>query len=113
MIKCAEKSPRICNDGSIRWYEGDTFELEFNLNFTDDNGDPVPTAADDKIEICIRDKISNKSVYETAVVGTNKLIISIDENATKNFTVGEYYYCVKRNSNYITTIMRKNKIVVE
>lgn len=113
MIKCAEKSPRICDDGSIRWYVGDTFELELDFTFTDDNDDVVPVTSTDRIEICIRSSVTNNIIYENSVVGTNKLIININEDVAKNFVAGEYYYNVKRNSNYITTIMKKNKMVVE
>lgn len=113
MIKCAEQSPRICKDGSIRWYEGDTFELEFELEFTDENDNPIEALPNDQITICFRNKINLDIVYETNVIGTNKLKVCIDDEATKKFKVGEYYYCVRRNSKFITTLMRNNTIVVE
>lgn len=112
MIKCAEQSPRICNDGTIRWYEGDTFSLEFDLIFTDDNGEEVPTQETDEITICFRDKLE-RIIYETSVVGTTILNVIIDEETTKKFKRGTYKYCVRRKSDYITTIMRMNEVVIE
>lgn len=112
MIKCAEKSPRICKDGSIRWYAGDTFILHFNLEFSDDDGNNVPTNSSDEITICFRDALNNV-VHEEKVVGTNVLTLNIDEETTKSFKQGEYHYCVRRNADFITTLMRKNKVVVE
>ena len=40
-MKVAEQSPRICKDGSIRWYAGDTFVLTLVFNITDENGNPI------------------------------------------------------------------------
>ena len=33
----AKQSPRIEKDGSLRWYEGDTFSLTFNFSMKDVN----------------------------------------------------------------------------
>ena len=112
MVKCAEQSPRICEDGSIRWYVGDTFSLEFDLTFTDDAGDIVETLPSDKIKICFTDMCQNV-IHETEVTGTNVLTVNIDAEATKKFKVGKYNYCVRRVSQFTTTIMRLNRVVVE
>lgn len=112
MIKCAEQSPRICSDGSIRWYEGDTFELEFNFTFKDENGFNVEVLPNDEISICFRD-ICNDVIYETSVIGTTTLTVVIDSETSSKFKVGRYKYCVKRISNFVTTVMRKNEVVVE
>lgn len=112
MVKCAEQSPRICEKGIIHWYEGDTFELNFELTFTDDSGGVIPTLETDVISICFRDRYENV-VYETTVIGKNVLPICVDEEITKLFKKGEYHYCVKRNSQFITTIMKENPVLVE
>ena len=111
-VKCAEVSPRICNDGSIRWYEGDTFILEFNLTFRDSSDNVLETTEKDEISIVFNDKYSNV-VWETKVIGTNILPIHVDEEVTKLFKVGKYTYCVKRNADFITTLMKNNMVVVE
>ena len=112
MLKCAEQSPRICDDGTIRWYEGDTFNLEFDLTFTDEAGNELPVEANDKVSICFKN-IANEIVYEYEVIGTNILNININEEVTKKFKIGDYRYCVRRNAQYITTVIHKNKVVVE
>ena len=112
MVKCAEQSPRICEDGIIRWYEGDTFELEFELTFTDDNDNPITIQPGDKIAICFTDQYQN-IIHTIETVGTNILKVAIDNEATKKFKKGKYNYCVRRIANYTTTIMRLNKVVVE
>lgn len=112
MIKCAEKSPRICDKGIIHWYEGDTFELDFELTFTDDTGEIIPIKETDEISICFRDRYKN-IIYETKVIGTNTLPICINKEITKLFKAGKYSYCVRRNSEFITTIMKENIVLVE
>lgn len=111
MIKCANKSPRICGDSSIRWYEGDTFELNFEMTFTDDEGNEIPTDSDTTITICFRK--NNVLVHEVSVVGNNLVNVVIDKEITKKFKRGVYTYCVRRNGNYITTVIHHNKVVVE
>lgn len=112
MVKCAEQSPRVCEQGIIHWYEGDTFILTFDLTFTDENGESIETKEDDRITICFKDHIG-RVIHETEAIGTTTLNIIIDEEATKKFKVGKYSYCVKRCSNFITTIMRMNEVLVE
>ena len=46
-------------------------------------------------------------------VGTTILNVIIDEETTKKFKRGTYKYCVRRKSDYITTIMRMNEVVIE
>lgn len=113
MIKCAEQSPRICEDGTIKWYEGDTFQLEFDYTFTDENGNVIAAGPDDKIRIYFTSKASLLNVYEAEVVGTNKLLVNVDEDVTKLFKAGEYEYNVRREAQFITTLNKQNKVVVE
>lgn len=112
MIRCAEESPRLCKDGSLRWYEGDTFEIEFDLHFTDDEGYPIHMNPDDKIAIVFTDTYKNE-IYAHENIGTDNLHLIIDDEATKNFPVGSYWYSVRVISKYKTTIIRLNKVVVE
>lgn len=113
MIKCAEQSPRVCDDGTIRWYEGDTFDLKFELTFIDDDGNVITPSPTDKLSICFRNSYG-QIVYETEMVGaSNSLKVNMNEELTKKFKVGSYIYCVRKKTDYITTIMRKNRVVVE
>jgi hypothetical protein len=112
MIKCAERSPRIEEDGSIRWYEGDTFMLEFMFKFSNEDGTEIPAKSTDVIEFDFIN-YAGQSVHNCIFEGTNSVIINMDEITTKKFKRGTYRYNVRRNSKFITTIMDKNKVVVE
>lgn len=113
MIKVAQPSPRVCEDGTIRWYAGDTFEIEFDLSFVDDSGERVDVLPSDEISICFFQNKGMSAIYEMKVVGSSKIVFAVDEELTKQFPCGEYFYNVRRNSVYITTIMKRNRIVVE
>ena len=113
MLKCAEQSPRVCSDGSIRWYEGDTFCLDFELTFTDELDNELEATPNDKISICFTEGLYGRVIFTAEAVGTNTLTVNIDEETTKLFKAGVYKYCVRRESIYTTTVMRYNKVVVE
>ena len=112
MLKCAKNSPRVCEDGSIRWYAGDTFNLEFDITFTDDDDNILEIKPTDKITICFRDAYG-KLVFESETVGTNILNVNIDAETTQKFKQGIYTCCIRLCSNFVTTVIRKNKVVVE
>ena len=112
MVKCAKQSPRICDEGIIHWYEGDTFILTFELTFTNESGDIIETNEKDRITICFNDS-TGKLIYKTEVTGTTTLDVVINEEVTKRFKAGKYSYCVKRCSDFITTIMKMNEVLVE
>lgn len=113
MIKVAEPSPRVCDDGTIRWYYGDTFEIEFNLSFIDDEGEKVEVSPTDEITLAIYQNKGLSAIYETKSVGSSKVTFALDEETTKKFRCGEYFYTIRRNSVYITTLMKRNRMVVE
>ena len=114
MFKYAEKSPRITEDGTICWYEGDTFELTLNFNFIDaESGESIEPQPTDEILICFENFQSNEKVYEAQFKGTNSITLSVDEEVTKLFKVGRYRYSAKRKSQFITTIIHNNLVVVE
>ena len=74
MFKYAEKSPRITEDGTICWYEGDTFELTLNFNFVDaESGESIEPQPTDEILICFENFQSNETVYEAQFKGTNSI----------------------------------------
>ena len=111
-MKCAEESPRLCKDGTIRWYYGDTFPLIFNFDFTNGSDEPIAIQPTDTITICFRDK-SGTPIQKFTSTGTNSITMDFTEEISKKFKVGEYTYHAKLNSDYIKTIMHNNKVVVE
>lgn len=109
---CAKQSPRECPDGTIRWYEGDTFELIFEINILDENNLPIPIGATDTIEVCFRDK-HDTIVHKFTETGSNVITMQFIEEISKKFKTGEYNYCTRFRGDYIKTIMHNNKVVVE
>lgn len=111
-IPCANESPRVCEKGYIHWYEGDTFELTFDITFVDDTGSIVEIQPTDEITICFRDKYQN-ILCEFKTIGSNEITMNFDKEITSKFKVGEYTYCARLNNGWIKTFMRNNIILVE
>lgn len=111
-MKIAEQSPRECKDGTIRWYYGDTFVLTFILSLFDENYKPITIGLTDKIEVIFKD-YNNKLVSQFDSVGTNEVNMIFDVNISNKFVEGIYTFTTKFNGDYITTIMKNNKVVVE
>lgn len=111
-LKCAAQSPRICDDGSIRWYEGDTFSLVFAFTFTDEFDKPIEIQPTDKITVCFRDKLK-RIIQEFEVVGTSTIEMKFTKEITDKFKIGKYTYCARFNGSDIRTVMRNNSVVVE
>lgn len=109
----AEQSPRIVN-GVIRWYEGDTFDIDLVLSLTDQDGEPVSLAAPDQVSVTFRDK-SRSVVKEFSFEGVSENTVTLDFDATCTalFPKGQYTYdvCITRGDR--TTIANENKAVVE
>ncbi len=111
-IPCANLSPRICEDGSIRWYEGDTFTLIFTFNLTNEYDEEVDVQPTDKLTVCFRDKLKN-IICEFEAKGTNTLEMVFTKEKSDLFKIGNYTYCVRFNGSEIRTLMRNNLVVVE
>ena len=111
-LQCAKQSPRECEDGSIRWYEGDTFDLVFEFNIQDENDRPITMGATDSIEVCFKDK-NGTIIHEFVGIGSNTVTMQFTEEISNKFKVGEYKYRARFRGEYIRTLMRKNKVVVE
>lgn len=111
-MKCAEQSPRLCKDGTIRWYYGDTFPLIFIFEFTNEDEEPIEIQASDTIEICFRDK-QNTPIHKFTSTGTPSVEMEFTEEISRKFKAGEYTYCTKFRGEYIRTVQHRNRVVVE
>ena len=111
MINLAKQSPRIEN-GILKWYWWDTFELDFEFNFTDEDGNPIPEDETESLTLTIYNQVFDE-VLSTTSNHSHTVSIAIDDTNTKLFKRGTYYYKVRRNSWYITTIIQENEIIVE
>jgi len=112
MIKCAKQSPRVCGDNTIRWYEGDTFQIELNFTKLDNNGNTLSVEETDVFAMTIVNK-QKEVIHEIEVTGTNTIVIDMTEELTAKFTKGTYFYDVELRGEYITTVVNENKLVVE
>lgn len=110
-MKAAKQSPRIESDGSLRWYEGDTFSLTFNFTLKDVSGDVIPIKPTDVIKIQFR---NDKSViHEFSQTGTASPTVEFTEEISNKFKAGTYRLVARFNSSNITTILKDNMVVVE
>lgn len=111
-IPCALESPRVCEKGHIHWYEGDTFILTFEVDFVDESGASIEIKDTDKITVSFMDRYKNV-VCEFEEVGSNKIVMTFDEEVTKKFKTGEYTYSARLNNGWIKTFMKENVVLVE
>lgn len=111
MVKLAKPSPRI-EDGIIKWYAWDTFDLNFEFIFTDEDWNKIPEEETDCLEFTIYNQYYDV-LYSTEVHQSHEVPVSIDEEMTQKFTRGNYYYIIRRIAGYITTIIQENEIIVE
>ncbi len=111
-LNTAKVSPRIEN-GKFLWYEGNTFAIELEINLTNDSGEVVTLGNDDTIVVnCYRNDISmHKFVFKEFF--ENKVYLHFDEEITKKFREGNYYYTVTYIGNDTTTIVARNEMEVE
>lgn len=111
-MRIAEQSPRMCKDGSIRWYHGDTFVLTFEFNIQDDEGNPIEFKKTDKIEIFLVNYKSER-VAKFEAIATGTLQMYVDEELSEKLVEGVYSLDARFNGEFITALMKKNKVVVE
>lgn len=111
-MKLAEQSPRICNDGSIRWYHGDTFILTLVFYLKDVDGNDISAKPTDKIEVFFKD-YKNEIIAQFAEMGTTTIDMHIDAGISGRFIEGAYMISARFNGGFVTTLIKNNKVVVE
>ncbi len=88
----ANLSPRIVN-GVLRWYEGNTFKLQLELELVDQDGEPVSIADTDSVEVKFRDKrkdVIKEFVFEH--IEDNIISLDFDAECTALFPAGKYTF---------------------
>lgn len=108
----AEQSPRICRDGTLRWYAGDTFVITFDFNLQNQDGEPVQIEATDEAEVNFKN-YRNEVIAKFTSIGSSSVEVNMDSEITKRFKEGIYVIDARFNGDFITTLMRNNKAVVE
>ena len=109
----AEQSPRIVN-GVLRWYEGDTFEIDIDLDLKDQDGEPIVIAPGDEVQITFADKSLQevKTFYFTGIENNNVKLV-FDADVTALFHKGIFTYDIIYKGVERTTLANDNKVVVE
>ena len=107
----AKRSPRV-EDDVIKWYEGDTFNLTFNITLRDGDG-PVNIAETDTVTCNFFGKSGLVETKTFTDIKQNAIRIFIDEDLTKKFPKGVYRYDIIYKNDSTTTICKSNYIEVE
>lgn len=112
-IPNAEPSPRVVN-GVLKWYEGDTFDLDLEIKLEDQDGEPITIGASDTVKVVFRDSARNivKEFSFTGISG-NTVTLDFDSTCTALFPKGCYTYDVYYTGADRTTVANDNKAVVE
>lgn len=110
----AEMSPRIVN-GVLYWYEGDTFQIDINIDLVDQDDDPIYLQPTDTVNIQFSNDYGNtvKSICFTNI-SDNSISLIVDSDFSALFPAGKYTYdVVATNSCGKRTVANNNKVVVE
>lgn len=115
-IPSAKVSPRVESDGSIRWYYGDTFKLDLQIKIIDkDSGEIIDLQNGDTITVTVY--TSGHTVVKEFVFTEfedNIVTLDFDKETTAKFEKKQLYlYDVTHEREYLRTLVRDNKIIVE
>lgn len=109
----ARMSPRLIN-GVIKWYAGDTFDLQLTIELMDQDGVGVEINDTDTVEVIFYDKnrCAVKTFSFTNIID-NTITLQFDETASKLFPCGEYTYDIYYIGGRRVTLANENRVVVE
>ena len=110
-MESAKQSPRIEKDGTLRWYEGDTFSLTFNFTLKDAAGNPISIQPSDKITVSFRN--CRGEIHKFEETGTASPTFNFTDEISKKFKEGVYRIVAKFNATNVTTLLKGNMVVVE
>ena len=112
-LPSAQMSPRIVN-GVIKWYEGDTFALQVEIELTDDNGEQVVIQPTDEVQFVFRNA-KREIVHEIREIGieNNCVTLYFTEEVSNKFPKGRYEYDVYYIGAERKTLSNDSPIVVE
>lgn len=115
ILPSAYESPRIEN-GTVRFYRNDTFEVDLTINVTDNNGLPVTLLPDDMIDIIVtscRGEVLVERHYTGADLTGNVLTIPVDRLTSESIHPGRHKYDIYlTHDGDRTTIVKGNLLEV-
>lgn len=109
-IPNAKQSPRL-EHGVLTWYQGDTFDLQIELELTDQDG--MAMDATGTVDVVFRDDCHNIIKEFTLTPSNNIITLDFNADVSALFRIGEYRYDVYYNGEERTTIANDNKVVVQ
>lgn len=112
-IRPARQSPRIENR-VIQWYEGDEFEIVFELALSDADGEAITLNESDTVTVEVRNQwggIIKEFIFNP--VQNNCITLVFDKETTALFAKGSYFYDIRLEGSYRTTIVNDNRMIVE
>lgn len=110
-MNAAKQSPRMEQDGTLRWYAGDTFSLTFNFTLKDSGGNPISAQPTDKVKVSFVK--GSEVIHEFEATGSASITLNFTQEVSNKFQEGVYGILVKFNADYVTTLLKNNKVVVE
>lgn len=112
-LPSARMSPRIIN-GVIKWYAGDTFELQVDITLQDQDGEDITIAQGETIEFAFfnrKRELVKSFLFEH--VEHNCVTLVFDDEVTALFPAGEYTYDVYYDSTVRRTLSNDSIAIVE
>lgn len=99
-IPGAKESPRMSSDNVIKWYYGDTFEINWCLTLKQkESGETIVYGSDDQLIFSFykagTDKLIHRFVCREIDTETNIVSLKFTKNVSIKFKPGRYNFCVK------------------
>ena len=112
-LPAAAPSPRI-DGGVLKWYAGDVFDLQVQLELTDEYGDALVFDPTHTVTFVFRDRC-RRVVYELCFtdITDNTVVLQLTEAVTALFPKGRYTYDVIYEGVGRRTIVRDAPVWVE
>jgi len=116
-LKPAAASPRFAEDGTLRWYANDTFEMNVTITIKDPSASPVTILPDDQIVFSFR-TMQKKEIFSISYKGSSMsgdtVTLQMTEEYSSKLPIGTYTFdIIFIHSDTKTTISRGNRIIVE
>ena len=110
-MNAAKQSPRLEDDGTLRWYAGDTFTLTFNFTLKDSAGNVITPSPTDKVKVTFSK--AGVAFQEFESTGSASISMVFTDAVSARFPEGVYGILVKYNGTKVTTLLKNSKVVVE
>lgn len=115
-VPVAKESPRNEN-GILKWYVGDTFEIDWTVQLVDEQGDFYTYDPEDHLVWSFYTVPGRSLVhkFDFTNIQRDTVTLSFTPEVSNKFTAGLYFYCVKLIDKHgeITTLCAENKVEVE